>query len=489
MSNDLPNDEFRAALHRAADLAADYLDGVAEYPVLPRVQPGEVTASLPAAPPAEGEPMERILDDYQRLIEPAMTHWNHPGFMAYFSITGSGPGIVGETLAATLNVNAMLWRTSPAAVELERLVCDWLRQMLDLPEIFQGHINDTASSSTLLALAAARHRQALQLKDRPRHDVRQHGLFGAPPMSVYTSDQAHSSVDKAAITLGLGLDGVRRVASDEDFRLDPAALAAAVAEDRAAGRLPIAVVATVGTTSTTSIDPLEPILEICRREDLWLHVDGAYGGSAGICPEYRELMRGMEGADSIVINPHKWLFVPVDCSVLWLRDEEELKEAFSLVPEYLKTGDTGVTNLMDFGPQLGRRFRALKMWMVFRSFGVEGLRRRIREHCRWARELAERIDADPHFEVSAPVPFSLVCFRALDGADGPDEDGEAQDRFNRRLMEAINADGTIFLSHTVLRDRYVLRLAIGNLRTTEEFVQDAWRLIQETAERLRREGS
>ncbi|MCB1056637.1 MAG: amino acid decarboxylase [Acidobacteria bacterium] len=480
MPGDLPNDEFRAAMHRVADLVADYLEGVGERPVLPPVAPGEVTARLPGSPPAGPEDLASILDDYQRIVEPGVTHWNHPGFFAYFSITGSAPGILGETLAAALNVNAMLWRTAPAAVELERLTCDWLRQMLDLPGEFLGHINDTASSSTLLALAAARHRHGSPA-------VRETGLAGVPglpSLTVYTSDQAHSSVDKAAITLGLGLDNVRRVASDDAFRMDPRALEAAIRDDRAAGRRPIAVVATVGTTSTTSIDPVAEILEICRREDLWLHVDGAYGGTAGICPEYRAQMAGIEGADSIVVNPHKWLFVPVDCSVLFLRDEALLKDAFALVPEYLRTADTGVTNLMDFGPQLGRRFRALKLWMVIRAFGVEGLRERIREHCRWARELAGRIGATPGFEVSAPVPFSLVCFRATDtGAASPT--AEDQDRFNERLLAEINAAGPVFLSHTKLHGRYVLRLAIGNLRTTPDHLDRAWQLIEETAERLR----
>jgi len=313
MTGDLPPDELRAALHRTADLIADYLERVGEYPVLPPVSPGEVGRSLPAAPPLAGEPLDLVLDDYRRLIEPNVTHWNHPGFLAYFAISGSGPGILGEALAAGLNVNAMLWRTSPAAVELEERVCDWLRQMIDLPPGFHGHINDTASSSSLVALAAARHRLA-------DLEVRAKGLAGrpeVPPLTVYASDQAHSSIDKACIVLGVGQENVRRVETDGDFRLSVPALEEAIARDRsagAAGKRPMAVVATVGTTSTTSIDPVEAIADLCAREGIWLHVDAAYAGSAAVCPELRALMPGLERADSIVVNPHKWLGTACDLS-------------------------------------------------------------------------------------------------------------------------------------------------------------------------------
>lgn len=469
MSGDLPQDEFRTAMHRVADIVADYLEGVGRYPVLPRVSPGDVARELPAAPPAAPEPWDLLLDDYLRLIEPNVTHWNHPGFMAYFSITGSGPGILGEALAAGLNTNAMLWRTGPAQTELEERVCDWLRQMMDLPPGFSGHINDTASVSSLLALAAARHRL-------PGLDVRARGLSGrseVPVLTVYTSDQAHSSIDKAAIVLGLGSDNVRRIESDEEFRMSLPALEAAIAKDRAAGRLPMAVVATLGTTSTTSVDPIAPIADLCAKEGIWLHADAAYAGSAAICPEYRALMNGIERADSIVVNPHKWLFTPVDCSVLYVRDPALLKSAFSLVPEYLRTEESGVTNLMDLGVQLGRRFRSLKLWFVIRAFGVSGLRERIREHCAMARELAAKIEAHPRFELAAPVPFSAVCFRAV-GDDG----------FNERLLARVNAAGPFFLSHTGLKGRYTLRVAIGNLKTTREHVDALWDLLVESVESL-----
>src|SRR4051812_28528917 len=477
MSRDLPADEFRAAMHRAADLVADYLEGVGDRPVLPAVKPGEVRSVLPAAAPEQPEPLDTILDDYLRVIEPNLTHWNHPGFLAYFGITGSGPGILGETLAAGLNVNAMLWRTSPAGTELEERVCAWLARMMDLPADFRGHINDTASSSSLVALAAARHRLPV--------DVRVRGLSGrpeVPPLTLYASDQAHSSIDKSAIVLGLGQENVRRIETDADFRMSVPALATAIERDRAEGRLPMAVVATVGTTSTTSVDPVPAIADLCARFGIWLHVDAAYAGSAAICPEYRALMPGLERADSLVVNPHKWLFTPVDCSVLFVRDPALLRAAFSLVPEYLRTSEEEVTNLMDYGFQLGRRFRALKLWMVIRSFGVEGLRERIRWHCELARELAARIEADPGFELAAPVPFSTVCFRArMDGGR------EAQDRFNERLLVRVNAAGPVFLSHTALKGRYTLHAAIGNLRTEREHIQTLWELIVQTREELRRE--
>ena len=475
MSQDVNEPELRMALHRVADMIADYLQDVGQYPVLPSVQPGEVASMLPGSPPSKGESLDDILDDYTRIIVPNITHWNHPGFLGYFSITGSGPGVLGEALAAALNVNAMLWKTSPAATELEERVCDWLRQMLGLPEGFSGHINDTASISTMLGLAAARHAQSdLRIRDL--------GLAGrpeVPELVVYTSDQAHSSCDKAAMTLGLGLDNVRRIESDEHFRMRFESLAEAVEADRRAGRRPIAVVATAGTTSTTSVDPIDSIAELCSREGLWLHVDAAYAGSAAICPELRGKLAGWERADSIVFNPHKWLFTPIDCSVLLMRDVETLRAAFSLVPEYLKSSEEGVTNLMDLGVQLGRRFRALKLWMVIRAFGVEGLQARIREHCRMATDLASTIASDPRFEVVAPVPFSVVCFRWLEG-----ESPEQQDTCNEALLNEINAQGPVFLSSTNLEGRFTLRAAIGNLKTTEQNIQAAWGIIRSSADRL-----
>jgi aromatic-L-amino-acid decarboxylase len=464
---DIPSEEFRRAMHEVADLTADYLEHVGDYPVLPRIKPGDVRAALPASPPEAPEPVAALLADYRRLIEPNVTHWNHPGFMAYFAISGSGPGILGETLTAALNVNAMLWRSGPAPTELEQTVCDWLRQLLALPPAFQGHINDTASSSSMLALAAARHRAR-----GGGEAVRETGLAGLPPMTVYASEHAHSSIDKAMITLGLGLTFLRKVAVDEAYRMRPDALAAMIAADRKAGRLPIAVVATAGTTSTTAVDPIRAVADIARREGLWLHADSAYAGSAAICPEYRALLDGLEEADSIVVNPHKWLFTPVDCSVLLLRNPEELRAAFALVPEYLKTTEQGVVNLMDYGPQLGRRFRALKLWFVIRAFGAEGLRARIRAHCALAREFETWVRAEQGWDVVAPVPFSTVCFRAVTG------DGAADDRLNDAILAAVNAEGSTFLSSTQLGGRTVLRLTIGNIRTTAAHVAKAWDVLR-----------
>lgn len=494
---------FRQALHQAADLVADYVAGVDSYPVLPGIAPGDVLARLPESPPEQAESFEAQLADYRQLVEPNVTHWNHPGFLAYFSSSGSEPGILGELLSAGLSVNGMLWHTSPVATELELRVCDWLRQMIDLPDDFTGHINDTASMSTFLALAVARDgaKQAdrdagsaspesavLDLDTGRGLDVRNRGLAGRPelvPLVLYTSEQSHSSVDKAAIALGLGLDHVRHVETDEAFRMDPEALRRQIAEDRAAGLRPVAVVATAGTTSTTSVDPLDAIAEICEAENLWLHVDAAWAGSAAICPEYRRLLDGMERADSIVVNPHKWMFTPMDCSVLFVRDVDALRAAFSLVPEYLVTErHPAKVDLMDFGVQLGRRFRALKLWMVIRSFGVEGLRAQIRQHCRLGREFADWIEAHPRFELMAPVPFSTVCFRALPPSDGAEVSPAEVDGLNEALMQAVNRRGPIFLSHTKLRGRYVIRLAVSNLRTTSVQLDQARTFLVEELERI-----
>ncbi|MEQ1501186.1 MAG: aminotransferase class I/II-fold pyridoxal phosphate-dependent enzyme [Myxococcota bacterium] len=458
-------------MHQVADMVADYLEQIEDYPVLPATRPGEVAALLPTSAPEQGEPIDAILADFATTITPHTTHWNHPGFMAYIANTASGPGILGETLAAALNANAMLWRTSPVATELEERVCDWVRQLVDLPPVFRGHINDTASIGVLLALAAAR--------DRAAPDVRSVGLSGEH-LVVYTSDQAHSSVDKAAITLGLGLDQVRRIPSDGSFRMDVEALADTVRREASRGVTPIAIVATAGTTSTGSLDPLEGVAAVAREHGAWFHVDAAYGGGAAVLPEVRAKFAGIEHADSIVINPHKWLFTPVDCSILYLRDPAALKAAFALVPAYLKTTDPGVTNLMDFGPQLGRRFRALKLWMVLRSFGAEGLRSRIGEHLRLAKQLADAVDADPAFARVAPVELGIVAFRCLSGGSPEDDDALAM-----RVIAEVNARGDVFLSHSVLGGRTVLRVVVGNIRTTERHVTAAWDQIRSIAAALR----
>ncbi len=471
---DMDSEEFRRQGYAVIDRIAEYLENGHELPVLAPVSRGVLLDVLPSEPPSHGESMDEILADYDRFILPATTHWNQPGFLAYFANSGSGPGILGETLAAGLNVNAMLWRTSPSGTELEEVAVDWLRQMVGLPAEFEGVINDTASSSTLYALAAAR-----ELASDLR--IRAEGLAGRPDvprLRVYCSEESHSSVDKAVITLGLGLSGVRHIPTDNKYSMDADALAAAIAEDRAAGIRPLAVVATVGTTSTTAIDPVPRIAEICEREGLWLHVDAAYGGPAAIVPEMRWIMDGAERAHSIVINPHKWLFVPMDCSILYTKRPELMRAAFSLTPEYLTTTDSSdVKNLMDYGVSLGRRFRALKLWFVLRYFGVEGIAQRLREHLRLARLFATWVDDSGDFERLAPTRFSVVAFRSTPA--GMSE--EQLDAHNAQLMEKVNATGEIFISHTRAKGRFALRVAIGNIRTTEEHVRRTWDMLQEFA--------
>jgi aromatic-L-amino-acid decarboxylase len=457
------------------DWIARYLAGSESYPVLARVKPGDVTAALPASAPDEPEPLAEILADVERIVIPGLTHWNHPGFFAYFANSSTAPAILAEMLATTFNVNAMLWKTAPAATELELLVLDWLRQLMGLPQGLFGVIQDTASASTLVALAAAR--EAV-----PGLEVRRQGLVGQARLRMYCSEEAHSSVEKAGLVLGIGQQGCRRIPVDAEFRMDPAALARAVAEDRALGFTPFAVTATVGTTSTTSIDPVTAIADVCEREKLWLHVDAAYGGSAAVEASLRFVLAGCERADSLVVNPHKWLFVPVDLSVLYTRRPDVVRAAFSLVPDYLRTKEEVLApNLMDYGVSLGRRFRALKLWMVMRAFGSRGLAARIRLHVELAQLFRSWVEADPGFEVSAPSPLSVVCFRArFAGAD------EAEtDRRNESLMDAVNAGGDAYLSHTRLLGRTVLRLAVGNLRTEERHVRRAWECLQLEADRLR----
>jgi len=468
---DVDLEAFREEGRRLVDWVARYLAGSEKYPVLPRVRPGEVKAALPSSPPVGPEPLREILDDVERLIVPGLTHWNHPGFFAYFANSSTAPAILAETLAAAFNANGMLWKTAPAATELEVVVLDWLRQMLGLPAGLFGVIQDTASASTLVALAAAR--EAV-----PGLEVRRRGLTGQARLRMYASEQAHSSVDKAGIVLGVGQDGLRHIPADAAYRMEPAALQAAINEDRTAGWTPFAVVATVGTTSTTSIDPVPALADICAREALWLHVDAAYAGSAAVEPSLRWVLEGCDRADSLVLNPHKWLFVPVDLSVLYTRKPDVLRAAFSVVPDYLRTPEEAVApNFMDYGVSLGRRFRALKLWMVVRAFGHEGLAARIREHVRLATVFRSWVEGDPAFEVMAPQPLSVVCFRAR----FPGTSAEEQDCRNLAVMDAVNAGGEAYLSHTRLQGRTVLRLAVGNVRTEERHVRRAFDLLRQAA--------
>jgi aromatic-L-amino-acid/L-tryptophan decarboxylase len=470
----MPPEEFHRRGLEVLEWARSYLESVGDLPVAPSVQPGEVRGRLPAHPPEEGEDMGRILRDFEELVLPGVTHWNHPSFHAYFAITGSGPGILGELASAVLNVNAMLWKSSPAATELEELVADWVRDLVGLPPEFSGIIHDTASTSTMVALAAAR--------QRAYPEVREVGLFGLPPGRIYVSEEGHSSIEKAAVALGLGRDGVRKIGVDRAFRMRVPDLDGAIREDRARGVRPVAVVATIGTTSTTSVDPVGEVVRLMRESGVWLHVDAAYAGPAAALEERRGLFSGWEQADSIVLNPHKWLFTPVDCSVLLCREAGTIREAFSLVPEYLRTaeGETA-TNLMDYGLALGRRFRALKLWFVLRYFGTEGIRRRIRYHLQLARSLADRIEAEEAWELMAPVTFSTVVFRfAPQGWSERERDVE-----NLRVLDAVNASGEAFLSHTRVDGRIALRAAFGNLRTRERHVDALWNLLGRVVEQDR----
>lgn len=485
---DMSAEEFREHGHRVVDWIADYLAHPERYPVLSRNEPGQVKNALPDRAPLRGESMKEILDDLDRLIIPGVTHWNHPGFFAYFAISGSAPGILGEMFSSAFNVNAMLWRTSPSATELEEVTLDWLRQMIGLSEKFSGVIYDTASISTLCAIAAARE-AAREIK------VGSEALSGssreASRLRLYTSEHAHSSVEKGAITLGIGLEGVRKIPVDSEFRMDASALARAIEEDQTRGLRPFCVVATVGTTSVTSIDPVPEIADICERYNVWLHVDAAYGGSAAVVPEMKWVLDGSNRADSLVINPHKWLFVPVDLSALYCRKMDVLRAAFRLVPEYLRTSEDEVRNFMDYGPQLGRRFRAIKLWFVLRYFGEEGLAARIREHIRLASEFAGWVDASENFERLAPVHFSLVCFRANPARLNRELASRAQeetttylDSLNERLLEEVNGRGKVYLSHTKLDGKLALRLAIGNIRTSREHVKLAWDELNRALENL-----
>ena len=475
---DMPPAEFREALHRVADWVADYRERIEELRVSPDIAPGEINARLPQAAPELAVSFSDIFRDFEELIIPGIVHWGHPAFFGYFGSTTTSAGILGEMLMGALNVSAMTWRTSPSATELETLVLDWLRQMLGLPTDYTGVVYDTASVAVMHALAAAR--EDLGFAARAR------GLCGRPEIPVlriYASDQAHSSVEKAAITLGLGEDNVRRVPCEASYRMDVSALRSAIDTDLRGGLLPMAVVATVGTTSTTSVDPVDEIAVLCNEYRLWLHVDAAYGGAMALLPEGRYVMKGVEAADSIVVNPHKWLFVPLDFSALYIRRPELLRATFSLVPEYLRgDAEQAERNYMDYGIQLGRRFRALKAWMVIRSFGREGLAARIRENIRLARLFASWLDADSKFELLAPVTMAVVCFRIAPYGVALDQELNG---LNRRVVDAVNRTGKVYLTHTILNAQVAMRLAFGNILTTERHRARVLDLIRRESAALR----
>jgi aromatic-L-amino-acid decarboxylase len=457
-------EDFRRAGHEAVDWIAEYFSKVGELPVQAQTRPGQLFDNLPESAPDQSESFAAIMADFDKLVMPAVTQWNHPRFFAYFACTGSSPAVLGEMLAAALNTNGLHWKTSPAVAELEERTLDWLRQWLGLPKSWFGIVYDTASTSSMHAIVCAREMVA--------PEARREGSRG--DLVLYTSEQSHSSIEKGAIAVGLGQNNVRKVPVDSDFSMRPAVLAAMIEDDKAAGKRPICVVATIGTTSSTSIDPLPIIVEIAERNGMWVHVDAAYAGAAAILPEHRHILRGVESAHSLVFNAHKWMLTPIDLSAFYTRRPDILRRAFSLTPDYLKTqDDPRAHNLMDYGVPLGHRFRALKLWFVMRYFGRERIQAMLRSHIEWAQRFAALVDADPRFERVAPVPFSVVCFRYRGG-----------DQENQAIQEKVNASGRVFISGTVLNGQFVLRMAIGNLATTWKDVEELWELIQAACNQL-----
>lgn len=454
-------EDFRRAGHETVDWIAKYLAEVSEMPVLAQTKPGELLDALPKSAPDQGEPFDAILRDFDRVIMPAVTQWNHPRFFAYFSCTGSTPAILAEMLAAALNTNGLHWKTSPAIAELEQRALDWLRQWMGLTDEWFGIVYDTASTSSMHAIVCARELIAPEARTEGSSN----------DLVLYTSDQSHSSIEKGAIAVGIGQQNVRKVPSDAEFRMRTDALATMVEEDKCAGKRPFCVVATVGTTSTTSIDPVPLIADIAEKYGMWMHVDCAYAGAAAILPEQRHIMAGVDRAQSLVMNAHKWLMTPISLSAFYTRRPDILRRAFSLNADYLKTqDDPRAHNLMDYGVPLGHRFRALKLWYVMRYFGRERLEAVIRSHIQWAKDFAALVDAHPKFERVAPVPLSVVCFRY-----------KGSDAENKAIMEKVNESGRVFMATTVLNGKLTLRLAIGNLETSWKDLQEAWDLLVEAA--------
>ncbi len=471
--NDMPKDEFEKNGYMLVDWISKYLNEIEKYPPLSQVNPGDILKRIPQTPPTNGEDIENVLADVENILMDGITHWNHPGFMAYFNSTSSGPGILAELLTAALGANGMLWKTSPAFTELEKLMMNWFRQMVGLPENYWGIIYDTASTSSMHAIAAAREQLDLGIREK--------GMTGRndlPKLILYCSEHAHNSIDKGVLTLGIGLDGIRKISVNDKFEMISEKLEEAIKEDIAKGFKPFCVVATVGTTSTTSVDPVDAIADICEKYNLWLHIDSAYAGVTAMIPEMKWITKGWERADSLVINPHKWMFTPMDLSIFFTRKPHILKLAFSLSAEYLKTNqDSEVYNLMDYGIQLGRRFRSLKLWFIIRYFGVDGLAERIKNHINLAQELKGWIEKENDFEIMAPTPFSTICFRSNPGNTNEDD----LNKLNENLLEKINESEKIFLSHTKLNGKFTIRLTIGSIRHERRHIEEAWKIIKTMA--------
>jgi aromatic-L-amino-acid decarboxylase len=463
---------FRQYGYKFVDWLADYMKGIEAYPVMSRLKPGDVSRQLPAEPPQQAEPLDLIFSDFQKIILPGITHWQHPGWFGYFPANNSPASVLAELLTAGLGAQCMSWQTSPAATELEETVMNWLRRMIGLPDGLAGVIQDTASTATLCAFLTAR-------ENATGFKVNERGA--REPLIVYASAEAHSSVEKDVKIAGFGKENLRSIPTDENFALIPARLEEAVLEDKRRGLQPCCVVATVGTTSSTAVDPLRPIGQVCRRHGLWLHVDAAFAGTAAVLPEMRWMLDGVEFADSFVFNPHKWMLTNFDCSAYFVRDPGLLRRTFEIRPEYLKTGqDAVVKNFRDWGIPLGRRFRALKLWFVIRSYGLEGIQAMVREHLRLARLFEALVRSEPGFEVLAPVNLSLVCFRWNDGRRSEEELAA----LNQKLLDKVNASGRVYLTHTSLRGKYTIRLVVGQRTTEERHVRLAWELLTSEAEKL-----
>jgi aromatic-L-amino-acid/L-tryptophan decarboxylase len=468
--------EFRKYAHEFADWMADYLERVEELPVKSQVKPGDILSQLPGSPPGKSESMQQIFDDFKSIILPGMTHWQSPNYFAYFTANSSYPSVLAEMLTATLAAQCMVWETSPAAAELEERVMQWLREMTGLPETFEGVIQDTASTATLVALLTAREKQS-------EYRINEEGFSGNERFRIYCSTEAHSSIEKAVKMAGFGRKNLVKIETDAALALRPDKLKEAIERDISGGLTPLCVVAALGSTGTAAIDPLPDIGAICREKNIWLHVDAAYAGTALVLPEQRYMIEGVEDADSFVFNPHKWMFTNFDCSAYFVKDVGALLKTFEILPEYLKTGTRGqVNDYRDWGIQLGRRFRALKLWFVIRDYGTEGIRGKVRDHLQWAGELAEEVRNEPGFTLLEPQHLGLVCFRYTPpGVNG----AEALNGLNQRLMKVLNDSGKIYLTHTKVNGFVTLRMIIGQTSVTRDHVMKAWQLVKETAQTLK----
>ena len=471
----LDSKSFRVQAHQFADWMADYLENIENYPVKSQVRPGTVYGQLPDAAPSQGESVDAIMSDFEKIILPGITHWQHPKFFAYFPANSSYASVLAEMLTATIGAQCMLWDTSPAAAELEEKTMHWLRDLIGLPSTFEGVIQDSASSATLAAILSARERFS-------NYEINSSGFDTFKKLRVYASSETHSSIEKAVKIAGFGKNNLVKIPADEKFRLDPAALELSIEADIGNGCHPVCVVATLGTTGTTAIDPLGAIARICAKHKIWLHVDAAFAGTALLLPEFHWMIEGIESVDSLVFNAHKWMFTNFDCSIYFIKDQTALKKTFEILPEYLKTQSHGqVNNYCDWGVPLGRRFRALKLWFVIRSFGVEAIQTILRNHLQLAKELADKISNHSDFELLAPVTVNLICFRYHPKNTSDENQLNA---LNEKLMGELNRTGQIYLTHTKLNGKYTLRLCIGQTRVEQRHVDEAWKLIQEISKKI-----